>query len=281
MFTITFIRHGESEDNLKNIWAGWKDAPLSDLGVKQAKALGESFSSTPVSIIYSSPLKRAYSTALAVQRHQPLPHPLLISNPDLREQHFGIAEGRKWTEDSPAIDAAAASPDPESAVEKVINELAAQSIFPVIPTTTNKFPDGESLNDLARRAERGLKECVLNHLSEYFQPSDGISSTDDYHVAVASHGLCISELVAALVKLDPLADQTKSYRGLLNTAWTRAVIGTRDGFTGTFSVSSPPPLEVKIIHFNDIEHLKGLDTTGPIQLEGARQYFAGNTSISN
>ncbi|KIL61590.1 hypothetical protein M378DRAFT_193404 [Amanita muscaria Koide BX008] len=266
MFTVTFIRHGTSEDNLKKVRNGWRDDPLSDLGVKQAKALGESFSSTPISIIYSSPSKRAYSTALAVQQHQSLPHPSLIPNPDLRELNFGVAEGHPWTTDCPAIDAAAASPDPESAVEKVVNELAAQGIFPIIPTTTNRFPGGETLDDLARRAERGMKDCVLNHLSEYIglgSADGGISSTDDYHVVIASHALSISELVTALVKLDPLADQKKSYGVLSNTAWTRAVIRARDGFTGTFSISNPPPLEVKITHFNDTEHLKGLDTTEP------------------
>ncbi|KAI9458819.1 hypothetical protein F5148DRAFT_1219875 [Russula earlei] len=30
---LTFIRHGESTDNLRSIWAGWKDAPLSNHGM--------------------------------------------------------------------------------------------------------------------------------------------------------------------------------------------------------------------------------------------------------
>lgn len=29
MLTITFVRHGESVDNVKHIWAGWKDSDLS------------------------------------------------------------------------------------------------------------------------------------------------------------------------------------------------------------------------------------------------------------
>ena len=53
---------------------------------------------------------------------------------------------------------------------------------------------------------------------------------EDVHVALVSHGLCISELVAALVSLDyerrskgqEVPD--RQYAELANTAWTRATI---------------------------------------------------------
>ena len=54
---------------------------------------------------------------------------------------------------------------------------------------------------------------------------------EDVHVVLVSHGLCISELVAALVALDyerrskGLEVPDRQYAGLMNTAWTRAVIG--------------------------------------------------------
>ncbi|KAK0452487.1 histidine phosphatase superfamily [Armillaria borealis] len=95
MIIVTFIRHGESTDNPKAVWGGWKDAPLSDLGRKQARALGEHFASTKIDVIYASPLLRAHHTGKAVQDNQPKPPPL-IRNTNLREQHFGIAEGYPW-----------------------------------------------------------------------------------------------------------------------------------------------------------------------------------------
>ena len=53
---------------------------------------------------------------------------------------------------------------------------------------------------------------------------------EDVHVALVSHGLCISELVAALVGLDyerrskgqEVPD--RQYAGLMNTTWTRTTI---------------------------------------------------------
>lgn len=90
-------------------------------------------------------------------------------------------------------------------------------IFPVLRSRDEKFPEGESLDDLARRAEQGIAECVVPHLA----------SEGDIHIAIASHGLCISELVAALLRLDPDSRRDISYAGLLNTAWTRAVVSLK------------------------------------------------------
>lgn len=93
-----------------------------------------------------------------------------------------------------------------------------------------KFPEAESLNDLARRAEVAISECVLPHLSE--------SESKEVHVAIASHGLCIGELVAALIRLDPEADKKKNYTGLMNTAWTRVEVKVRVSLNELMEISS-------------------------------------------
>ena len=60
---VTLVRHGESQDNLKSIWEGVRDSPLSTTGQSQARAVGKAFSTVPIAAIYSSDLKRAASTA--------------------------------------------------------------------------------------------------------------------------------------------------------------------------------------------------------------------------
>jgi broad specificity phosphatase PhoE len=97
-----------------------------------------------------------------------------------------------------------------------MEELYKEGIFPVLRARDAKFPEGESLDDLAVRAEKALAECVLPHLAA--------GARGNLHIAIASHGLCISELIAALLRLDPDARRDISYAGLLNTAWTRAVV---------------------------------------------------------
>ncbi|KAF9010146.1 histidine phosphatase superfamily [Cyathus striatus] len=131
MITVTFVRHGESEDNPKAIWAGWKDAPLSELGQRQAQAVGKAFSNTKITHIYASPLKRAHSTGLAIHSYQPEPKPPVTVSPHLREQHFGAAEGNQWLLRLPP--------------GTTRKELYNQGIYPLITERTDKFPDGEVL----------------------------------------------------------------------------------------------------------------------------------------
>ncbi|KAJ7485343.1 phosphoglycerate mutase [Mycena latifolia] len=259
MLTVTFIRHGQSEDNVKSIWAGWKDAPLSELGVKQAAAVGQAFvkSNTKFDFIYASDLKRAHATGQAVLNAHSSPKPPFTSDPKLREQHFGIAEGQPWVINTPP--------------HQTMDELFKKGIFPVLRARDAKFPEGESLDDLARRAEKAIAECVIPHLA----------AGGDLHIAIASHGLCISELVAALLRLDPDSRRDISYAGLLNTAWTRAVVSIKDGaLTGPLDVNNIPPLTVKITDVNNADHLAHLEEAqSPEVLDEekatARAFFAG------
>ena len=66
---IYFIRHGESEANLKHVFAGQKDnSPLTEKGIEQAKAEGFKIKEMGLNIskIISSPLLRAFDTAKIV-----------------------------------------------------------------------------------------------------------------------------------------------------------------------------------------------------------------------
>ncbi|KAK0470572.1 phosphoglycerate mutase [Armillaria novae-zelandiae] len=237
MITITFIRHGQSEDNPRGIWAGWKDAPLSELGTRQAKALGDHLSTTRIDLIYSSPLLRARQTGEAVQSGQSDP-PELITNPHLREQHWGIAEGHPACSHAPL---------------NVTHEEAFKvGIFPrtALLDDDGKFPGGESRNDLKARADIAIKECVLPHLTE-----------DDFrnglHIALTSHGLCIGQLLAALLRHDVSADRDVSYEGLRNTAWTRVEVSLNSNHSSPGSKF--PALVVNVTHVDAKEHLKFVD----------------------
>lgn len=68
--------------------------------MNQARALGKHWESTRVDIVYCSDLKRAHSTAKALAAGQPKADDsegiVPIATPLLREQHFGVAEGKPW-----------------------------------------------------------------------------------------------------------------------------------------------------------------------------------------
>ena len=99
-----------------------------------------------------------------------------------------------------------------------------RKIYPIIFERDKCFPGGESAHDLQERAERAIGNIVMPHVWDVIQ-----SGRDD-RIALVSHGLCISELVAALLRKDERVATDahgKKWTGLRNTAWTRVKVTTR------------------------------------------------------
>lgn len=64
MSLILFLRHGQAKNNVERILAGRsKGFPLTDVGVQQARNIGEFLRPFNISKIYSSPIERAEQTA--------------------------------------------------------------------------------------------------------------------------------------------------------------------------------------------------------------------------
>ena len=62
MKTVYFVRHGESEGNVGDVWQD-STAALTEHGRVQAGVVGDRFSALPVDIIVASDMKRALQTA--------------------------------------------------------------------------------------------------------------------------------------------------------------------------------------------------------------------------
>lgn len=62
--TLVLVRHGQSEWNLKNLFTGWRDPGLTELGHKEAKAAGAALKERGLSfdIAFTSVLSRAQVT---------------------------------------------------------------------------------------------------------------------------------------------------------------------------------------------------------------------------
>lgn len=92
---LLLIRHAETSHNRDSRVQGQADIPLSDLGIRQAAALGESLLDEPLVAVVSSPLVRARETALAVASMRGID---VETDPSLMEMHVGEMEGLSTAE---------------------------------------------------------------------------------------------------------------------------------------------------------------------------------------
>lgn len=96
-FTLTFIRHGQTDANQEGRFIGMLDQPLNSVGQHQAQLLARYLKETcqDFDVILTSPLKRCVETTEII--HQMIPIPFEIE-PTLRERNYGIFEGLTSTE---------------------------------------------------------------------------------------------------------------------------------------------------------------------------------------
>lgn len=95
MTTLIFVRHGQSETNLQQIFAGQLDPSLTPLGHRQAECTAEYLRSFPISHIYASDLQRTMQTAAPTANMHGLE---IIPDPQLREINAGEWEGKHYEE---------------------------------------------------------------------------------------------------------------------------------------------------------------------------------------
>jgi len=170
---LVLVRHGQSEWNLKNLFTGWKDPGLTELGVKEAIGAGRKLKEQGLTfdVAFTSVLTRAQTTldlALKEMGQTGIP---ITRNLALNERDYGDLSGlnkddarAKWGE------------------EQVLVWRRSYDVPP---------PGGESLKDtLARTLPYYVQEilpCVLR----------------GQRTLVAAHGNSLRALIMVLEKLTP------------------------------------------------------------------------------
>ena len=87
---LVLIRHGQTDWNKEYRVQGQADLPLNESGRAQAEATARFLQDEPLEVIYSSPLSRAYETALAITRFRKID---IITESRLKELDVGEADG--------------------------------------------------------------------------------------------------------------------------------------------------------------------------------------------
>jgi len=140
MTEIIIARHGQTEWNVGEVFRGRIDIELDETGVKQAELLAEYLSRVKIDAIYSSPLKRALSTAKVIASNHQLEVEIA---PGLIDFNYGEWQGL-----------------PHQEAKDKYRELYKQ-------WTNNphkvRIPAGETLDDVRKRAIGVVDEVTARY----------------------------------------------------------------------------------------------------------------------
>lgn len=163
---IYLVRHGETAHNRDGLGLGRADVELTELGRRQAEAVGLKFADLRFGRILSSPLQRAKTVADEIARHHGPEVELLES---LTELDVGETEGLAFAE-----------------MRARYPEFLAQ--WAGLDGHLARMPGGESMADLAERIETMAAEVL--------------STAEAEPVVVVSHNFVLRALLCRLLNLD-------------------------------------------------------------------------------
>ena len=97
MSKLILVRHGQSEYNAKDLWTGWTDVPLTELGRKEAREAGEEIKDLKIDVVFVSDLIRSKQTWEEMAKVLDLEDLITTEAPEIKERSYGILAGlNKW-----------------------------------------------------------------------------------------------------------------------------------------------------------------------------------------
>lgn len=150
---ITYFVHGTTLDNEAGISSGWKDAELSELGIKQAKELKENIRDKHFDAVFCSDLRRAVDSAhiLWGDTHS------TIEDARLREANYGDYNGKPSTEVESLQEKAITVPMPNGESYEMVKERVADFL-----TDLKKNYDRKHVAIVAHKAPQLALDVLLN-----------------------------------------------------------------------------------------------------------------------
>lgn len=168
---LVLVRHGQSEWNAKNLFTGWKDPKLTDLGIQEAIKAGDLLETRNLKfdLMFTSDLFRAQETGRLILEQMNQTDIQVIKDQSLNERNYGDLAGlnkdearEKWGEEQVHI---------------------WRRSFDVPP------PGGESLKNTAER--------VLPYFEIKIMPK----VKEGLNILIAAHGNSLRALVMELEKI--------------------------------------------------------------------------------
>ncbi|MDP1819817.1 MAG: 2,3-diphosphoglycerate-dependent phosphoglycerate mutase [Acidimicrobiales bacterium] len=190
---LVLLRHGESEWNQQNLFTGWWDAQLTELGTAQATAAGELMTANGIApdVVHTSLQTRAIRTAelaLAAMGRSWIP---VRRDWRLNERHYGDLTGRNKADTTARFGA-----------EQVKIWRRSYDVRPPDITPDNPFdPNADERYAQVPPGELPLAEClkdVVERLGPYWDEVLAPDLRAGSTVLVGAHGNSLRALVKLL-----------------------------------------------------------------------------------
>lgn len=197
MALLVLLRHGQSMWNLRNVFTGWVDVPLSSQGVEEAVAAGKKMAGIDFDIVYVSTLVRAMETAMIALSENKSGRTPVVEHPEGSQ----IADwGKIYSDDEAGLTIPVVQDSRLN--ERYYGELQGLNK----KATAERFgdeqvhiwrrsydvppPNGEALVDTAGRTIPFFKEAIVPSLEE------------GQNVLVSAHGNSLRSIVMDIERLD-------------------------------------------------------------------------------
>jgi broad specificity phosphatase PhoE len=165
MTEIILVRHGETQYNASETFRGRADVPLNGTGLKQAQLLSEYLADEKIDAVYSSPLKRAVTTAEIIAA----PHRLEVNV----VENLNDIDCGQW----------------QGLTLKEVQEKSEEIYQDWLDTPEQvRLPGGESLEDVRRRALPFVQDTVMR--------------CGEGKIVLVSHRAVNKVLICTLLRLD-------------------------------------------------------------------------------
>lgn len=165
MTHIYLVRHGQTAWNKEEIFRGRSNVPLNETGLREAQLAGEYFRGRVIQAIYSSPLSRAWQTAVRIAEVLSLEVKPLAG---INDMSFGAWEGHSL----------------EEIRQKDGDRYRQWRGQPHLLT----LPGGESLDEVRVRSMAALEEVIRHHSEE--------------NIILVSHRVINKVILCAILGLD-------------------------------------------------------------------------------
>lgn len=191
MGTLVLIRHGLSQWNLENLFAGWVDVPLAARGAEDAKKVPDVLRDLKFDRAYTSLLQRAQNTLSTVLEGLGQSGIPIVKTEALNERHYGDLQGLNKAD--------------------MIAKHGAEQVKLWRRSFSTRPPNGESIEDCTKRVTPYFQNEIMPHVAA------------GETVIVAAHGNSLRPIFRLLDGLDD--DTTATLEVFLSTPYVYSFEG--------------------------------------------------------